>query len=506
MSHKCAKLERSWCATRRRLAACLLSVFALLGSGSCRPSQGPATPSETATESLRATGVKLTLAVIDDPALAAAIRRRRGEWAARSGGSLRVVELAAVDATSATAMEDADALVYPSWLLGTLVGNEAIIPIRHNVLSGKRFAVDDIFPIVRRHSMTWGDRAVAFPLGSPVLTLWYRADLLDELDLAVPSTWDDYARLVTRLGDRSRLGDAAGPADAAWYGTVEPLAAPWAAHLLLARAASYARNPSRYSALFDIETMRPLIAQPPFVRALEELRDTLEPLDLPPVDPAGALELLLDGHAAMALTWATATDVSGLRRGTPTAATLSTPPAIGVAQLPGSRDVYSAASRSWETRIGGSSLQVPTIGLTGRIGSVTRSTRNAPTAMQLLAWLSGPELSAQVSPASRATTLFRRAHLAAPGVWVPAATGAALAHDYANLVAKILDHEIWLGGLRIPAADQYVAALDDAVRKALAGAQTPAAALAEAAGQWQVITQKLGLAAQKKAYAASLGL
>ena len=73
-------------------------------------------------------------------------------------------------------------------------------------------------------------------------------------------------------------------------------------------------------------------------------------------------------------------------------------------------------------------------------------------------------------------------------------------------MAKILDHEIWLGGLRIPAADQYVAALDDAVQKALAGEQTPAAALAEAAGQWQVITQKLGLAAQKKAYAASLGL
>jgi multiple sugar transport system substrate-binding protein len=306
--------------------------------------------------------------------------------------------------------------------------------------------------------------------------------------------------------------------------------------------------------LFDIETMRPLIAQPPFVRALEELRDTLEPLDLPPVDPAGALELLLDGHAAMALTWATATDLSGqrargARRRSPDLAARPTvglpksavaggvletfgqtvygvrrpahsarlvafhndtikasPPAIGVAQLPGSRDVYSADSRSWETRIEGSSLQVPTIGLTGRIGSVTRSTRNAPTAMQLLAWLSGPELSAQVSPASRATTLFRRAHLAAPGVWVPAATGAALAHDYANLVAKILDHEIWLGGLRIPAADQYVAALDDAVRKALAGAQTPAAALAEAAGQWQVITQKLGLAAQKKAYAASLGL
>ena len=386
--------------------------------------------------------------------MAAAIRRRRGEWAARSGGSLHVADVTVADAAVGRAMES-DALIYPSWLLGTLINMKAIIPLRRNVLDGSLFAADDVFPIVRRHSMVWGDRAMAVPLGSPVLMLWYRADLLKQMGLTAPATWDDYQRLTRRLGDRSQLGPSTPPADAVWYPTVEPLAAPWAAHLLLARAASYARNPSSYSALFDIETMRPLIAEPPFVRALEQLKVTVKPLDLPEVDPAGALRLLFDGRAAMALTWATAADQSDRRSSDPaTPATLSIQSALGVATLPGSRNVYSAGSRTWETRIAGSRPQVPTIGLAGRIGSVTRSTRNAPTAMQLLAWLSGAEMSAQVSPVSRATTLFRGAHLTAPRLWVPAATPAALAHDYARLVANVLDHEIWLGALRIPAAQR----------------------------------------------------
>lgn len=490
----------SFCAVGLVLAA------AVLLSGSCRPSPSPAPAASGPAAPLRAEGVKLTLAVIDDPALAAAIRRRRGEWAARSGGSLQVVESTAADATADTAIE-ADALVYPSWLLGTLVARKAIIHVRRNVLEGSLLAADDIFPIVRRHSMVWGDRVMAFPLGSPVLVLWYRADLFTQLNLSVPATWDDYQQLTRRLGDRSQFGSTVPPAGAAWYATVEPLATPWAAHLLFARAASYARDSSSYSALFDIQTMRPLIAEPAFVRALEQLCATVAPLDLPRVDPANAFRLLLDGHAAMALTWATAADLNADPAGEPVAAApLSTSPTLGVAMLPGSREVFSALSHAWQSRSAGGEFQVPTIGLAGRIGSVTRSTRNAPTAMQLLAWLSGPELSLQVSPASRATTLFRRTHLNAPGVWVPEATSAALAGDYARLVAKVLDEEIWLGALRIPAADRYVAALDAAVRQALAGERQPVAALAEAARQWEAITREIGVDAQKKAYSNSLGL
>src|SRR5690606_16824586 len=96
--------------------------------------------------------------------------------------------------------------------------------------------------------------------------------------------------------------------NAAWYATIEPRAGDWGAKLLLARGAAYARHRSAYSALFDIDTMAPLIAEPPFVRALEELAATAQASGAPRFTPAEAREALARGNCAMAITWPTAAD------------------------------------------------------------------------------------------------------------------------------------------------------------------------------------------------------
>ena len=111
----------------------------------------------------------------------------------------------------------------------------------------------------------------AVPFGSPVLTCYYRADLLAKLGQKPPHNWGEYHQLAKLLGNRKALGDAAPPAEAPWRGAVEPLGPGWAGLVLLARAAPYAKSQSNYSALFDMRTMEPLISGPPLVRALEEL-------------------------------------------------------------------------------------------------------------------------------------------------------------------------------------------------------------------------------------------
>jgi ABC-type glycerol-3-phosphate transport system substrate-binding protein len=229
----------------------------------------------------------------------------------------------------------------------------------------------------------------------------------------------------------------------------------------------------------------------------------------PPVDPVGARRVIWKGRAAMALTWPTGANVAltpltgkpdeGEFRG-------PTPISIGVAELPGSRDVYNPASRTWETRADGDDGRVPVIGFAGRIGSVTKTTRNAPTAFQFLVWLCGSEMGAQIGAASPATTLFRHTQVTTPGPWVDPRTPAPVARDYARLVARTLARHSWLGAPRIPAADRYVAVLDQAVQHALADRQSPSDALQDAARRWQKITEQMGVEAQKEAYAQSLGL
>ena len=59
---------------------------------------------------------------------------------------------------------------------------------------------------------------------------------------------------------------------------------------------------------------------------------------------------------------------------------------------------------------------------------------------------------------------------------------------------------------RIPGVDQYMAALDVAVRSALQNSVTPSEALVEAARQWEKITDSLGRDSQREAYLKHLGI
>ena len=122
-------------------------------------------------------------------------------------------------------------------------------------------------------------------------------------------------------------------------------------------------------------------------------------------------------------------------------------------------EVYNVAHESWEKRQPDQSPSVPLLGLAGRLGSVTRASKNAPAAFRLLMWLSSGDAQsgAQVSPASDATTLFRRAHVRSPALWSPQGTPASTAQGYARVVERTLSRTSWLPALRIPGGDEYLA-------------------------------------------------
>ena len=112
------------------------------------------------------------------------------------------------------------------------------------------------------------------------------------------------------------------------------------ARMLLARAAAYARHRDYLSVLFNRETMEPLIAGSPFVRALEELVQTakLNPACAAELTPQQCVDLVINGEAAMAIGF--------LDRRTKTLPTSS----IAVAELPGSDTAYHWGQARWEPR------------------------------------------------------------------------------------------------------------------------------------------------------------
>jgi maltose-binding protein MalE len=205
-----------------------LVLLMLLMTGCTKRDSAPTTTSTNAKQSR--TSVTLRVLVVNQPDVAEAIDRLRGEWNERSGGQLVTSEDGFSWTNESAPMKlEADLIVFPSRFLGELVSGGWLRPIRRNVLESKELQTSDYLPVVSQELIRWGGETTALPLGVD------------------PN------------------GDCMGP-----FGPLFP----W----LLEYVDPKAIPRERSDMFFDSNTMRPRIAEPPFVDALTELiasqRDT----------------------------------------------------------------------------------------------------------------------------------------------------------------------------------------------------------------------------------------
>lgn len=520
---------KAWGGPRRAKAALRIGMLASMvlcfASGCPRPAgeplpadKGPAEPS-----------VHLRLLVVDDPALATAIDQLKGEWNAQTGSTLEVAQAPKLDLAAAEPPE-ADALIVASSQLADLAMRPWIVPVPAAILDdrpqggvgtgggAREGGWAEIFPLVRAREAAWGNRTVAVPFGSPVLTLYCRADLLEKLGAKPPRSWAEYLKLARLLEDRGKLGEFAPPQGAVWLGSMEPLGPGWAGTMLLARAAPYATHRANYSAIFQLETMEPLIDGPPFVRALEEQIEALgkNAAESLRADPGDVRRAFWSGRCGMAITWpsgahrdarpASAQPSKGSPTGGKETKVEGREIRVSIAELPGSTEVYNIASQSWEPRRPEEDARVPLLGIAGRLGVVTTRCPSTDAAFRLLTWLSGQPSGRAAAALSPATTLFRQSDLRFPQAWTEAEFPPALAAQYALLTQQTLSREQAMFALRIPGRGEYLAVLDEAVQQAIRGQQKPLDALRQVKLRWQEITSRLGLDRQREAYRRSLGL
>jgi multiple sugar transport system substrate-binding protein len=388
--------------------------------------------------------------------------------------------------------------------LGVLAERKLLAAVPPAILSGAQWG--KVFELLKLREAAWDRRIMAIPFGSPLLTCYYRADLLEKMGRKPPRTWTEYEELAKLLAAQKPAGGAP------WCGTIEPLAPGWAGLVLLARAAAYAKHRDNYSALFDVETMEPLVAGPPMLHALEGLVAAAKfgPANPLGYDPTSARATFWKGQCGLALAWPTA---AMPEKATSEKAAKETIPGkvdpnirVGFVELPGASRVFNLSSHTWDNRTDDDDSRVPLLAIAGRLGMVSAKSAHADAAFQLLLWLSDSRMSAQVSAASPATTLFCRSNLKAPDQWVEKPVSASAAMQYGDATEAAMRHEQWLGALRLPGRTEYLAALDEAVAAAVRNEKPPIEALLQADKQWREITRRLGLQRQRAAYRHSLGL
>jgi multiple sugar transport system substrate-binding protein len=144
-------------------------------------------------------------------------------------------------------------------------------------------------------------------------------------------------------------------------------------------------------------------------------------------------------------------------------------------------------------------------GFEDRLIAVSTASRNGASAFKLITWLASPEISTQLARAGNATMPVRRS-LVSSSAWYDAGLNSDDRAKLAEALTRALSGEKCLLVPRIPGVDEYMTALDTAVKASLVDKAPAKAALQKAAERWEQLTDRYGRDSQRQAYWKHLGI
>ena len=360
---------------------------------------------------------------------------------------------------------------------------------------------------------TWDDKTYRISIDGDCHNFNYRTDYFENEDLAkawkdeghsgnweVPTTWQKVTEVSKFLKGKKHAGFPA-------YGYLD-VQKGWGGfgfYFLGSIATAYAKHPDSPAFLFEPDTMKPMVNNPAWVRAIQDVLDRrdCQPPDQINADPGvTGFSQFLAGTGSMVSWWGDVgsnanTSDESLVQGN-----------VGFDILPGSDDVYNWKTGKWETLSSGPNY-APNMAYIGW-GLYCMKTVDMDTTKRKAAWsacshIGGKDLSLWMSMYPSGFQPYRNSHFNIDE-WVGAGYTNAFASDYLASEADSYNHPNAAIEPRIPGIFQYYSIAEDELSKIYAGeydAQTGADNIAAA---WDKITDQIGRENQIKLYKASLGL
>jgi multiple sugar transport system substrate-binding protein len=368
---------------------------------------------------------------------------------------------------------------YPSYI-GDFAGNGYLLPL-DDLMAKEPAAVwdpnqEDVLAPFRELYNKFGGKTYALTIDGDVLAFMYREDLLNHpeeqaafeeqygRELTPPETWEEYLEVgefFTRAAGEKLAGETL---DQPFYGSAEFGKRGFSYAWFMNRAASKGVMP------FD-EQMNPTINSQESVAALQNMVDSLKnaPPDVLNFGYDELRDAFIKGRVAMVVQW---TDVPK-KAADPSESNIAGNVAVG--RVPGTRQGDQVVHRS----------MMPV----GRVVAVAADSRNPEAAYCVAKHIAYNRSLEDVSTSLTGLDPYRVSHLENP-------------EAFADLMGQE-NAEKYLDGLKealadgypdifIPGAAQYQDALDLHVNRALAGEESPRAALDAVAKEWDRITRQLG--------------
>ena len=430
-------------------------------------------------------------------------------WEAYTGAKINWIDLAQGDYNArlqqsiATGTVDFDIIEMGAPFKGDVLGKGLASEMPEWVK--EQIDMDDYVDYLKAPVGTWGGKTYRVSIDGDCHTFAYRKDYFGPGSITgrdVPTTWQEINEISKELiGKEDPLTGL--PA----HGYLDPLKG-WGGfgfYFLENRASAYAKHPNSPAWLFEPDTMKPMVNNPAWVQAIQDVMDLIEagayPTDQINADPGTtAFQQFLAGTGSMLSWWG---DVGSSAR---TSDTSVVGDVVGFGINPASDRVYNAKAGAWEeTR-----NEAPNMAYIGWgvyvMARVDGDEKKKKAAWSAAAHLGGKDLSLWASAYPSGFQPYRNSHFQYEE-WEEAGYDREYVEDYLGSNADSYNHPNAAIEPRIPGIFQYYSVAEDELAKGYAGQYGSAQETADAiAAAWEKITDQIGRDSQISVYKASLGM
>ena len=430
-------------------------------------------------------------------------------WEAYTGAKINWIDLAQGDYNArlqqsiATGTVDFDIIEMGAPFEGDVLGKGLASEMPEWVK--EQIDMDDYVDYLKAPVGTWGGKTYRVSIDGDCHTFAYRKDYFGPGSITgrdVPTTWQEINEISKDLiGKEDPLTGL--PA----HGYLDPLKG-WGGfgfYFLENRASAYAKHPNSPAWLFEPDTMKPMVNNPAWVQAIQDVMDLIEagayPTDQINADPGTtAFQQFLAGTGSMLNWWG---DVGSNAR---TSDTSVVGDVVGFSVNPASDRVYNAKAGAWEN----TRNEAPNMAYIGWgvyvMATVDGDEKKKKAAWSAAAHLGGKDLSLWASAYPSGFQPYRNSHFQYEE-WEEAGYDREYVEDYLGSNADSYNHPNAAIEPRIPGIFQYYSVAEDELAKGYAGQYGSAQETADAiAAAWEKITDQIGRDSQIAVYKSSLGM
>jgi multiple sugar transport system substrate-binding protein len=475
-----------------------------------------ATEAPTAVGKNQFSGVTINAITFSGPQIAEPMQRRGKEFSEASGATVNVVTVPFADLYQkvlndfATGTNSYDVIVFaPQWM-GDYIEPGYLEDLTARVKADTNLQWDDIGAFFRDFSATYNGKIYTIPLDGDFHMVYYRTDILKDLGLDPPKTWEDYLAIAKAVKDKNLTTDDGKPvygsciaqkkaAQSYWW--ITSIASPMIQTLGTSQGA-----------FFDTETLAPLYNNEAVAKALGIYKELLDygPPDQINLDVGDTRGLWTAGQCALTIDWG---DIGTLAIAEGSKARDKT----GAVITPGSKQVLDRATgklvdctpKLCPYAIDGVN-HAPFASFGGWSGGINANSKPEvkDAAFAYLSYMNQPAQSnVDVTIGATGFNPYRVSQFTDMTNWTKAGMSEQATKDYLGAIEASLNSPNMVLDLRIPQNQYYQQiVLDDAIAKFLAGEQDVATTMKEIEDGWNQKTDEIGRDAQLAAYKATLGV